>query len=266
MSSAIRRLQKDYLEYQANREEFTLISAQPLENNLFEWHVNICAPDGPYANLPLHFIMEFPKNYPNSPPDVKLCTIINHPNVFKNWGESGAWICLDLLKDYTTSTKYEGWSSVYTVTSILLQMQSFLFSENVPQDYGGNSSLEYGNSSVVTSLNRIKSFKCKCGHHWKTPSPALPKAFNKLLCTEVSHTGSRLLAQEGAVINQDTVFWQKFPEWKIAAYDCGSLCKTRGNKLMYECKIDWGWNGFYQEDIRIGWGVINSRNPLKHKV
>jgi len=266
MSSAIRRLQKDFLDYQANREEFTLISAEPLEENLFEWHINICAPDGPYANLPLHFIMQFPKDYPSSPPDVKLCTIINHPNVFKNWGDSGAWICLDLLKAYTTKTKYEGWSSCYTVTSILLQLQSFLFSENVPQDYGGNSSLELSNHDVVSSLARIKGFKCKCGHHWTTPKPALPKAFCKRVEAKVSHSGSKLLAEEGAVINQDTVFWQEFPTWKIAAYDCGNLCKTRGDKMMYEVKIDWGWDGYYQEDVRIGWGFITSRNPLKYEV
>lgn len=266
MSSAIRRLQKDYLEYQANRDDFTLISATPLERNIFEWHVNICSPDGPYANLPLHFIMEFPKNYPDSPPDVKLCTRISHPNVFKNWGSDGAWICLDLLKEYTANKKYEGWSKCYSVMSILLQLQSFLFSENVPQDYGGASSLSYGNSSVVTSLNRIKNFRCKCGHHHSRPVPALPKAYYQCLKAEVSHTGSHIIAQKGAVVNQNTVFWQEFPAWKTAAWNCGPLLKQRGTKLQFEVKIDWGWNGFYQEDIRIGWGYITSTKPLKYKV
>jgi len=269
MSSAIKRLTKDYLEYEANSDEFTLISAEPLENDLFEWHVNICAPDGPYANLPLHFILNFPDNYPAAPPKVKLCTRIEHPNVFENWGDSGAWICLDMLKEYTVKTKYEGWSSVYTLTSILLQLQSFLFSENVPQDYGGGESLSYGNHSVCSSLQRIKSFKCSCGHTHDRPMPRLPKAYYKLLNTSVWKSGAKIVATKGAVVNQNTVFWQEFPEWKQAAWNCGSLITDAGyHKFMYEVKIDWGWNGFYREDIRIGWGVLTS-NPdqgLNYKV
>lgn len=267
MSSAIRRLQKDYLEYESNRDDFTLISACPLEDNLFECHVNICAPSGPYANLPLHLILEFPENYPETPPKVCLCTRIDHPNVFGNWGSNGAWICLDMLKAYTVTTKYEGWSSVYTLTSILLQLQSFLFSENVPQDYGGDSSLKYGNQSVVSSLQRIRSFHCKkCGHCTNEPAPALPKAYYDLLKRTVSHTGAKIWAQDGAIINQNTVFWQDFPEWKTATWDCGDLLKKRGSKLQYEVKIDWGWDGYYREDIRIGWGYITSHKPLEYKV
>jgi len=263
MSSAIKRLTKDYLEYQANSDEFTLISAEPLENDLFEWHVNICAPDGPYANLPLHFILNFPQNYPAAPPKVKLCTRIEHPNVFENWGDNGAWICLDMLKQYTVKTKYEGWSSVYTLTSILLQLQSFLFSENVPQDYGSGKSLSYGNYDVCSSLNRIKSFKCSCGHTHDRPKPRLPKAYYKLLNTSVWKSGAKIVAAKGAVVNQNTVFWQEFPEWKQAAWNCGSLITDAGyHKFMYEVKIDWGWNGFYREDIRIGWGVLTS-DPAK---
>jgi len=269
MSSAIKRLTKDYLEYQTNKDEFTLISAEPLENNLFEWHVNICAPDGPYANLPLHFILIFPENYPTAPPKVRLCTRINHPNVWKEYdGTDAAWICLDMLKEYTVKTKYEGWSSVYTLQSILLQLQSFLFSENVPQDYGGDSSLEYGNSSVVQSIERIKNFKCtKCGHCCKKPVPALPPAYCELLNTSVWKSGARILAAKDAVVNQNTVFWQHFPKWKTAAWDCDSLLVDAGHhKYQYEVKIDWGWNGFYREDIRIGWGVLTTKDPLNIKV
>jgi len=274
MSSAIKRLSKDYLQYKENENDFTLISAKPLENNLFEWHVNICAPDGPYANLPLHFILKFPENYPAAPPDVRLCSRIDHPNVFGEWdGTDAAWICLDMLKEYTVKTKYEGWSSVYTVQSILLQLQSFLFSENVPQDYGGSQNLELGNCSVVSSINRIKKFRCPCGHCIEKPSPALPKAYYKLLNTSVWKSGAKIVAEKGAVINQNTVFWQQFPKWKKAAWDCGTLLTDiHCHKLQYEVKIDWGWNDYYREDIRIGWGVIDrERVPcdtatLKYKV
>lgn len=79
-------------------------------------------------------IIKFPDNYPEAPPKVNLCTVIEgHPNVF-DWGEEYPYICLDMLKGHTSKTPYEGWSSAYSVLSLLLQLQSFLFEENaVPQ-------------------------------------------------------------------------------------------------------------------------------------
>jgi hypothetical protein len=61
---------------------------------------------------------------------VELCTPLDHPDVF------GGWICLDMLKSYYVSTPYKGWTSAYSTLSILLQLQSFLFAENVPKEEG----------------------------------------------------------------------------------------------------------------------------------
>ncbi len=84
---------------------------------------------------------------------MKVCQAIDHPNVF------GDWICLDMIKTdyYHMNQSYGGWTSGYSATSILMQLQSyvlpfeirgakvrtpkktkhrFLFSENVPQKSG----------------------------------------------------------------------------------------------------------------------------------
>ena len=73
-----------------------------------------------------HVIMTFPETYPVEPPKVKPCTMLSHPNIF------GDFICLDLLEDghwsadYEKNKAYTGWSSAYSVQSLLVQLQTFL--------------------------------------------------------------------------------------------------------------------------------------------
>eukprot|EP00824_Muranothrix_gubernata_P024053 TRINITY_DN67_c0_g1_i1.p1 TRINITY_DN67_c0_g1~~TRINITY_DN67_c0_g1_i1.p1 ORF type:complete len:995 (-),score=204.69 TRINITY_DN67_c0_g1_i1:1224-3914(-) len=64
--------------------------------------------------------MEFPQHYPHKPPTVTLATPIPHPCV------QGNTINLDMF-DLSTRGLYEGWTSGYSVLSILIQLQSFLF-------------------------------------------------------------------------------------------------------------------------------------------
>lgn len=71
--------------------------------------------------------MDFPTNYPVNPPTITLMTDIPHPNVF------GKDLCLDMLKK-TKGEKWEGWTTAYTVESILIQLQSFLFEAPIEID------------------------------------------------------------------------------------------------------------------------------------
>ena len=81
-----------------------------------------------------HFTLEFPRDYPTSPLHIKASTLIPHPNVYPSF------ICLDLLQEFVQGGDdgYRGgWSPSYSVQAILLNVQSFLFAEDVPQDHGG---------------------------------------------------------------------------------------------------------------------------------
>jgi len=126
----------------------------PLENNLYEWHANIVSPKLP--GVFFHFIIHFPLNYPDKAPKVRNCTNIRHPNVF------GDYICLDLLTMSleTQKTPYRGWTSAYTVSSLLVQLQSFLFE------------VDFNALSCETKLwmkNEAMQYKCwGCGHHGST--------------------------------------------------------------------------------------------------
>ena len=104
-TKAILRLLKDYKELLKN--PFPTIQAAPLEDDIFRWHVILTPPPRPskaqtdmypFAGIKLHLVMEFPENYPRSPPKVRPSTYIKHPNVFGAVDRS-QWICLDMLQD-----------------------------------------------------------------------------------------------------------------------------------------------------------------------
>lgn len=73
-------------------EPIETVAALPLDSHVWEWHANIRAAEGPYEGTVLHLVLRFPSDYPSSPPTVKLCTHLAHPNVFGH-GEHG-FICL----------------------------------------------------------------------------------------------------------------------------------------------------------------------------
>jgi ubiquitin-protein ligase len=139
---ALERILSDLKEVVKN--PFETIQVYPIETNIFEWHFVMTAPKGDkphhYSDIPFHFVMKFPENYPASPPTICPSTSMKHPNVF------GSYICCDLIKPihrdesgkrYTNKQYFGGWTTAYTAYSVLMQLQAFLFDENVPQEYGG---------------------------------------------------------------------------------------------------------------------------------
>lgn len=99
--------------------------------------------------------MRFPQSYPNHPPSIQLYNHIPHPNVF------GGYICLDMIQ-YDNARKEEGggWTSAYSVQSILTQLQSFLFQENLSED---KAKLEVEIKKAVKEANSYKCGGCKHG-------------------------------------------------------------------------------------------------------
>lgn len=158
-----KRLLKDLRDLEIN--PLDNISASPLEKDLYTWHVNLRGIKGtPYEGGIFHLIMNFPENYPISPPKIKLCTSVIRSHVY------GEWICLDLLETHRTNELYSGWSTVYSVSSILLQLQSYLFdTEDLGED---KTTKQYYKTlrtkEAYTCVTFTKSFKCNsCEHDMK---------------------------------------------------------------------------------------------------
>lgn len=118
-----KRLMKDYEEIEKDKIPTVGVTARPLESDLFTWHANIRGPEGTlYEGGVFHLELKFPMSYPNHPPTIRLLTPIPHPNVF------GGYICLDMLQNYEARNEEgAGWTSAYSVQSVLTQLQSFLF-------------------------------------------------------------------------------------------------------------------------------------------
>ncbi|CAI2362392.1 unnamed protein product [Moneuplotes crassus] len=118
---AEKRLLRDYKEIQENSVPTVGVTACPTDDNYFVWRGNLRGPEGtPYQGGVFHIEIVFPQLYPTEPPKIHLMTPLTHPNVF------GKEICLDML-DGNDRVLYQGWTSGYTVQSVLIQLQSFLF-------------------------------------------------------------------------------------------------------------------------------------------
>jgi hypothetical protein len=115
----------------------------------------------------------FPDDYPNSPPNVlfpfQALPSFVHPNLY-SFG-----ICLDILQSYIGDRiDRAGWSRAYTVQTILLQLQSFLFEfDAAPQDHGGTYCCHYTAGRIARVRAEAAAMTCACGHCGASPRPAL---------------------------------------------------------------------------------------------
>jgi ubiquitin-protein ligase len=88
------------------------------EETLNHWTATITgATETPYDGLIYKLQIEFPSNYPFSPPKIKFTNGMFHPNV-----DAAGDICLDILKDK--------WTPVLNVTKALLSILAIMAEPN----------------------------------------------------------------------------------------------------------------------------------------
>lgn len=94
------------------------ISAAPSETDIMNWRAVIIGPDASaYEGGTFKLSLEFTRDYPNKPPNVKFISKIYHPNVYENGS-----ICLDILQNQ--------WTPMYDIGAILTSIQSLLTDPN----------------------------------------------------------------------------------------------------------------------------------------
>lgn len=116
------------------------VSAFPDGDDLLSWKSTIKGPDNSYyVGMEFSLHMQFQPNYPIAPPTVKFVTPIFHPNI-----DMSGNICLDILKDK--------WSPTYTVSTILLSIQSLLETPNNDSPLNNQAAQLWDNKTEFLSL------------------------------------------------------------------------------------------------------------------
>ncbi|EDW84133.1 uncharacterized protein Dwil_GK13973 [Drosophila willistoni] len=116
--TAVSRMKQDYM--RLKRDPLPYITAEPLQNNILEWHYCVKGPeDTPYYGGYYHGTLLFPREFPFKPPSIYMLT----PNGrFK----TNTRLCLS-ISDFHPDT----WNPTWCVGTILTGLLSFML-ESTP--------------------------------------------------------------------------------------------------------------------------------------
>jgi len=185
LNFATRRLLKDLKEFENNKIPTVGVSARPMDDDLFVWHANIRGPEGTaYEGGVFHLELKIPQTYPHQPPAVELLVDLPHPNVF------GRKVCLDMLENDRTAGK--GWSSGYSIMSVLIQLQSFLF-EKFYDDVKREAPIK----KAIETANQFKCTRKNCKHGGKLAAwPAFDQRENAAEAFKIVESETELFEKE----------------------------------------------------------------------
>ena len=157
MSAAIKRIvNKDLKEVQKMKLDELGIYIQFNEENMLQAKAIIIGPkDTPYENGILYFKIQFPTNYPFSPPKVNYISSSKyriHPNLYvgKPSDNFEGKVCLSILNTWSGPK----WTTVMHVGSVLVSIQSLL-DENPLRNEPG---FEKEKSLRNTNYNRVVEY------------------------------------------------------------------------------------------------------------
>ena len=120
MSKIALRVMQDLVDFNNNKPDGIYLYTD--KNNIFKNYALIIGPKNtPYFGGNFIFEINFPKNYPNSPPSVKLLTTNKTVRFNPNLYECGK-VCLSILGTWNGPS----WKKVMNLRLVLLSIQSLL--------------------------------------------------------------------------------------------------------------------------------------------
>ena len=132
--NAMRRLRDEYLFIQNNPDPNIGVTIElPDESNIFQWRISIIGPrDTPYRYGVFILFINFPREYPNSKPEVFFRTPIYHVNVnpIKSnilGAEPLGHVCISILNM---------WKPEYKITDVLTSIFALFYMTNPDSPYG----------------------------------------------------------------------------------------------------------------------------------
>jgi ubiquitin-protein ligase/Ran GTPase-activating protein (RanGAP) involved in mRNA processing and transport len=162
---ATRRLIRDMKDMEDNDIPTVNVSASPLEDDLFTWHANLIGPkDTLYEGSMYHLEIKIPETYPMMPPTISFMSPIHHPNAFVNPDGRTYRLCLDLT-EVNKAAGSGGWSSAYSIQSILIQLQSFLIEGSEKYRSQKAAKKDTDIDKIQEYNEAANDFKCPCCKH-----------------------------------------------------------------------------------------------------
>lgn len=129
------------------------------EENMLEAHAMIIGPkDTLYEGGYLFFNINFPKNYPYSPPDVSYVSrgrVRIHPNLYVGSHKSGfGKVCLSILGTWSGP----GWTTIMDISTVLLSIQSLLDNDPLLNEPGFNKKNKH-QLQLINNYNEVIFFE-----------------------------------------------------------------------------------------------------------
>ncbi|TMW42083.1 hypothetical protein DOY81_012837, partial [Sarcophaga bullata] len=177
--TAVSRMKQDYM--RLKRDPLPYITAEPLPNNILEWHYVVKGPeDSPYYGGYYHGTLLFPREFPFKPPSIYMLT----PNGrFK----TNTRLCLS-ISDFHPDT----WNPTWCVGTILTGLLSFMLESTATL-----GSIETSTYEKQQLAKKSLAFNLK-NPHFVELFPEICEEINKRLQTEKEQ---KLKALNGSVAN-----------------------------------------------------------------
>lgn len=131
MSTAQRRLAREFQLLARGHEALGGVVAAPRGDDLFVWRCAIAGPpDTPYEHGVYEATLTFPKDYPLAPPKMRFTTEIWHPNVYTD-----GRVCISILHAPGEDPMHyesadERWGPLQSVDKVLLSVAAMLAEPN----------------------------------------------------------------------------------------------------------------------------------------
>lgn len=155
--------------------------------------------------------MNFPEDYPYSPPQFKFTPSIFHPNVYKD-----GRLCISILhrSGDATSGEPDGetWSPVQTVESVLISIISLLSDPNLSSPANVDASVLYKNSP--------EEFKKRVGEEVANSKKNIPPGF-VMPNSKAAYIAPTCREKDDDVVDDD--FWYESEDSDDADGDDGSF-------------------------------------------
>jgi len=140
-TQAVARLQKELKDLIKNPVEGFKVELVD-EASLFEWRVYFAGPpDTPFDGGIFKALMNFPEDYPNSPPKMKIVSDFWHPNIYPD-----GKVCISILHTpdpmNPEEKEEETWRPILTVESVLVSVCSMFADPNFSSPANVDASVE----------------------------------------------------------------------------------------------------------------------------